>query len=71
MSAPLRFDVLAAVRYLRQTGATSISIVGGSMGGGAAGAASILSQPGDIDRIVFLGASADGPPERSMAANST
>ncbi len=34
MSAQLHLDVLAAVRYLRKTGAKSVSIVGGSMGGG-------------------------------------
>jgi len=64
MSAPLYFDVLAAVRYLRTAGATTVSVVGGSMGGGAAGAASIASKPGEIDRLVFLGASPDGPAEK-------
>jgi len=34
------------------------------MGGGAAGAASIASKPGEIDRLVFLGASPDGPAEK-------
>ena len=53
--APLHMDVLAAVRYLRKTGVKSVSIVGGSMGGGAAGDASIASRPGEIDRVVFLG----------------
>src|SRR2546430_15674365 len=57
MDAPLHLDVLAAVRYLRTNGAKTVSIVGGSMGGGAAGDASIASQPGEIDRVVFLGAS--------------
>jgi pimeloyl-ACP methyl ester carboxylesterase len=55
MDAPLHLDVLAAVRYLRKTGVKSVSIVGGSMGGGAAGDASIASRPGEIDRVVFLG----------------
>ncbi|MGH9498278.1 MAG: alpha/beta hydrolase [Terriglobales bacterium] len=64
MDAPLRLDVLAAVRYLRKTGATSVSVVGGSMGGGAAGDASITSQPGEIDRVVFLGAAPNLPAER-------
>src|SRR2546429_5397638 len=32
----LHLDVLAAVRYLRKNGAKSVSVVGGSMGGGAA-----------------------------------
>lgn len=57
MDAPLHLDVLAAVRYLRKQGAKSVAIVGGSMGGTAAGDASILSQPGEIDRLVLLGAS--------------
>jgi pimeloyl-ACP methyl ester carboxylesterase len=64
MDAPLHLDVLAAVRYLRQSGAKSVAIVGGSMGGGAAGDASIASQPGEIDRLVFLGASPNGPADK-------
>src|SRR5271155_3967860 len=51
VDAPLDLDVLAAVRYLRRIGAKSVSIVGGSMGGAAAGDASIDSQPGEIDRV--------------------
>jgi len=54
MDAPLHLDVLAAVRYLRKTGAKSVSVIGGSMGAGAAGDASIASKPGEIDRLVFL-----------------
>src|ERR1700674_4841393 len=64
MNAPLHLDVLAAVRYLRKTGAKSVSVVGGSMGGGAAGDASIASQLGEIDRLVLLGASPNGPAEK-------
>lgn len=52
--AQLEMDVIAAVRYLHQTGAKSVSIVGGSMGGTAAGDASIASKPGEIDRLVLL-----------------
>jgi pimeloyl-ACP methyl ester carboxylesterase len=55
MDAPLHLDVLAAVRYLHAAGAKSVSIIGGSMGGGAAGDASIASKRGEINRIVFLG----------------
>jgi alpha/beta superfamily hydrolase len=71
MGAPLDLDVRAAVRYLRQTGAKSVSIVGGSMGGGAAGAASIASQPGEgeIDRLVMLGAAPYGPAEKLKSAS--
>jgi pimeloyl-ACP methyl ester carboxylesterase len=64
MSAPLHLDVLAAVRYLRKAGAKSVSVVGGSMGGGAAADASIASQPGEIDLLILLGASPNGPAEK-------
>ncbi len=64
MDAPLQLDVLAAVRYLRKNGANSVSVIGGSMGGGAAADASIASQPGEIDRLVLLGARPNGPAEK-------
>lgn len=69
MDAPLKFDVLAAVCYLRKAGAKSLSVVGGSMGGGAAGDASIASQPGEIDRVVFLGAAPNGPADKLKSAS--
>jgi pimeloyl-ACP methyl ester carboxylesterase len=59
MSAPIHLDVLAAVRYLRKNGAKSVSIVGASMGGWAAGDACIESRPGEVDRVVFLGAASN------------
>ena len=69
-SCPFEKDVIAAVRYLKAHGATSVSVVGGSFGGAAAGDASIKSSPGEIDRIVFLGAapnlSADKLKSRSL-----
>ena len=64
MNAPLHLDVLAAVRYLHKMGAKSVSVVGASMGGGAAGDASIDSKPGEIDRLVFLGASPNKPADK-------
>jgi pimeloyl-ACP methyl ester carboxylesterase len=64
MDAPLHLDVLAAVRYLRKAGVKSVSVVGGSMGAGAAGDASIASQPGEIDRLVLLGGAPNGPAEK-------
>jgi len=64
MSAPLQLDVLAAVRYLRETGAKKISIVGGSMGGCAGAYAAIEAKPGEIDRLVLLGADVEGAPEK-------
>jgi pimeloyl-ACP methyl ester carboxylesterase len=69
-SAPFEKDVIAAVRYLKSDGAKTVSVVGGSFGGGAAGDASIKSAPGEIDRIVFLGAApnlpADGLKSRAL-----
>lgn len=50
----LRFDVLAAIRYLRKIGAKSVSVVGASFGGGAAGEASVEAEPGEIDGLVLL-----------------
>jgi hypothetical protein len=39
------------------------------MGGGAAGDASIASQPGEIDRVVFLGASPNDPADKLKSAS--
>lgn len=64
LSAPLHFDVLGAVRYLRKTGVKSVSIVGGSMGGGAAADASIAAEPGEIDRLVLLAGGSYTPAEK-------
>ncbi len=68
--APFEKDVIAAVRYLKARGAKSVSVVGGSFGGAAAGDASIKSAPGEIDRVVFLGAApnlpADGLKSRTL-----
>ncbi len=63
-NAPFENDVLAAVRYLKGQGAKTVSVVGGSFGGGAAGDASIKSKPGEIDRVVFLGAAPNLPAEK-------
>jgi len=69
MDAPLHLDVLAAVRYLRKTGVKTVSIVGGSMGGGAAGDASIASRPGEIDRVVFLGSAPNEPADKLKSSS--
>jgi pimeloyl-ACP methyl ester carboxylesterase len=60
----LQFDVLAAVRYLHQTGATTVSVVGASLGGWAAAQATVDAEPGEIDRVVLLAHSALDQPER-------
>ena len=57
-------DVLAAVRYLHTAGAKSVSVVGASMGGDAAGDAAAESNPGEIDRIIILGSEGGDSPER-------
>jgi len=60
----VEYDVLAAVRYLHKTGSNSVSVVGASFGGEAAADASIDSEPGEIDRLVLLGAWTDRSPEK-------
>jgi pimeloyl-ACP methyl ester carboxylesterase len=78
LSAPLHLDVLAAVRYLKKNGAKTVSVIGGSMGGGAAAKASIAAEEGEIDRLILLAAMAIDHPERMkgrklvvIAANDT
>jgi alpha/beta superfamily hydrolase len=56
------FDVLAAAAYLRDTGATTVSVVGASFGGWAAARAACAA-PGGIDRLVLLSASSIDYPE--------
>jgi len=60
---PFYNDVLGAVLYLKEHGAKTVSVVGGSFGGSASGDASIRSMPGEIDRIVFLGGAPNLPAE--------
>ena len=57
-------DVLAAVRDLRRGGAARVSVVGASMGGGAAAEAAVRAAPGEIDRLVLLSPAPVGAPER-------
>jgi pimeloyl-ACP methyl ester carboxylesterase len=54
------FDVLAAVRYLHESGAKTVSVVGASFGGWAPAQAAVVS-PGQIDRIVLLATTVDEP----------
>lgn len=60
----VRFDVLAAVRYLRRGGAKAVSVIGASFGGGAAAEASVEAGPGEIDRLILLAHSPVDRPER-------
>lgn len=63
-AACLAVDVLAAVDYLRRSGAETVSLVGGSLGGGAAAQAAVEAAPGAIDRLVLLAPMAIDAPER-------
>ncbi|HLN01565.1 MAG TPA: alpha/beta fold hydrolase [Bryobacteraceae bacterium] len=63
-TAPVQLDVLAAVRYLRKSGAKAVSVVGGSFGGDAAANAAIQADPGEIDRVVLLAAAPGDQPEK-------
>jgi len=59
----VHLDVLAAIQYLRNTGAQHISLVGASFGGWAAARAATEAPPGEIDRIVLLAHSPIESPE--------
>lgn len=66
----LEEDVLAAVRYLRGQGDASVSVVGGSMGGGASAKAATLTSQGEIDRLVLLSPVPIAHPENIKAAST-
>jgi predicted alpha/beta hydrolase len=57
-------DVLAAVRYLHSKGMRSVSAIGASLGGDAVGDADAQSNPGEFDRVVFLGSEGGSHPEQ-------
>jgi pimeloyl-ACP methyl ester carboxylesterase len=66
-TAPMELDVLAAVHYLRNNGAKSVAVIGGSFGGGAAADASVASKPGEIDRLILLAAEGNKSADRIKA----
>lgn len=47
-------DVLAAVRWLHSQGVKFVSVIGGSMGGGASAQAATEVKPGEIDKLILL-----------------
>jgi len=57
-------DVLAAAAYLHRIGATSISAIGGSLGGDAVGNAEAQSPWVLFDKMVFLGSEGGDTPEK-------
>ena len=61
----LALDVLSAVRHLRgRLGARTVSVVGASLGGGAAAQAAVEARAGEIDRIVLLAHMPIATPEK-------
>jgi predicted alpha/beta-hydrolase family hydrolase len=60
----MAIDVIDAVRFLRRSGATSISVIAGSAGGGAAAQASVGAISGEIDRLVLLAPMVIAAPEK-------
>jgi pimeloyl-ACP methyl ester carboxylesterase len=60
----VRFDVLSAVRYLRKSGARTVSVIGASFGGGAAAEAAVEAEPGEIDCLILLAHSPIDKPEQ-------
>lgn len=60
----LAVDVLAAVRYLRRAGARKVSVIGASLGGGAAAQATVEAREGEIDRVVLLAHMLIAAPDR-------
>jgi pimeloyl-ACP methyl ester carboxylesterase len=57
-------DVLAAVRYLHGVGVKHVYAIGGSLGGDAVGNANVQSNPGEMERMVFLGSEGGDHPEQ-------
>jgi pimeloyl-ACP methyl ester carboxylesterase len=56
----VHFDVLAAIQFMKDTGAETISVVGASFGGWASAQAA-AEIPDEVDRIVLLAAPVDEP----------
>lgn len=60
----LHLDVLAGIEYLKENGAKRVSVVGGSMGGGAAARAAVEAKPEQVDRLILLAHSSVSKPEK-------
>jgi pimeloyl-ACP methyl ester carboxylesterase len=58
-------DILAAIHYLnKQKSIKNISVLGASMGGGAAAQAAITASPGEIDKLILLSPTSVRHPEK-------
>ncbi len=62
-------DVLAAIAYLHESGVKKVSVIGGSMGGGAAARAAVESKAGAIDHLILLSPVPIEQPEAISAAS--
>jgi alpha-beta hydrolase superfamily lysophospholipase len=61
----LHQDILAAVRFLhKQKTIENVSVLGASMGGGAAAQAAIRATPGEIDELILLSPAPVKHPEK-------
>lgn len=60
-------DILAAIAFLRSRGANRVSVVGASLGGGAAARAAVMAPAGEIDRLILLAPAEIPYPERMQA----
>jgi len=60
-------DVLGAITYLHDAGVKKVSVIGGSMGGGAAARAAVESEAGDIDHLILLSPAPTEHPEAIRA----
>jgi len=63
----LYLDIIAAVSYLKERGATRVSVLGVRMGGGAAERAATFAGPGEIDHLILLAPAAIPKPEQIQA----
>lgn len=63
----LFLDVIAAISFLKGQGATRISLVGASMGGGVVARTAVLVEKGTIDRLILLAPSAIPKPDQMKA----
>lgn len=61
--AALHEDVIAGVRFLAQRGASEVSVLGASMGGGAVGEAAANLDDGEIAHLILLAAVSAPDPE--------
>ena len=66
----VHLDVLAAIGYLRENGARTVSVIGASFGGGAAAEAAARAPAGTIERLVLLAHSPIDSPEKINAGRT-